>query len=115
METHAGELRRSKAYKRARRQLQRIPRRTKNVQLEVARIMLTYLEDLIQEPLTGLSHSALAQVLQQNRFSPESAQRVIETLFAGETSEYTPQQPASYEQVVRPAMLLLDDLENNRS
>jgi hypothetical protein len=115
METHAGELRRSKAYKRARRQLQRIPRRTKNVQLEVAHILLTYLEDQIQQPLTGLSHSALTQVLQANHFSPELAQRVIETLFAGETSEYTPQQPASYEQVLRSAMLLLEDLEKNRS
>jgi len=115
METHAAHLRRSKAYKRARRQLKAISRRSKNVQLEVARIMLTYLEDQIQQPLTGLSHSALAQVLQANHFSPELAQRVIETLFAGEASEYTPQQPASYEQVLRSAMLLLDDLEQSRS
>jgi hypothetical protein len=115
METHAAHLRRSKAYKRARRQLKAISRRSKNVQLEVARIMLTYLEDQIQQPLTGLSHSALAQVLQANHFSPELTQRVIETLFAGEASEYTPQQPASYEQVLRSAMLLLEDLEKSRS
>jgi len=115
METHAADLRRSKAYKRARRQLQRIPRRSKNVQLEVARIMLTYLEDQIQQPLTGLSHSALVQILQAKAISPELAQRVIETLFAGEASEYTPQQPASYEQVLRSAMLLLEDLEKIRS
>ena len=115
LKTHAAHLRRSKAYKRARRQLQSIPRRSKNVQLEVARITLTYLEDQIQQPLTGLSHSTLAQVLQANAFSPELSQRVIETLFAGEASEYTSRQPASYEQVVRSAMLLLEDLEKIRS
>ena len=114
-DTHAADLRRSKAYKRARRQLQRIPRRSINVQMEVARIMLTYLEDLIQQPLTGMSHSVLAQVLQANHISPELAQRVIEILFAGEASEYTPRQPASYEQVLRSAMLLLEDLEKVRS
>jgi hypothetical protein len=115
LQAHAADRRRSQAYKRARRQLQRIPRRSKNVQLEVARIMLTYLEDLIQQPLTGFSHSALAQVLQTQHFSPELVQRVIETLFTGEASEYTPQQPVSHEQVVRSAMLLLDDLEKSRS
>jgi hypothetical protein len=115
LKTNAAHLRRSQAYKRARRQLQRISRRSKNVQLEVARIMLTYLEDLIQQPLTGLSHSNLVQVLQANHNSPELSQRVIETLFAGEASEYTPRQPASYEQVVRSAMQLLEDLEKSRS
>jgi hypothetical protein len=113
--THAAYLRRSQAYKRARRQLQRIPPRSKNVQLEVARIMLAYLTDQIQQPLAGLSHSALAQVLQANHISPDLAQRVIETLFTGEASEYTPRQPASHEQVVRSAMLLLEDLEKSRS
>ena len=115
METHAADLRRSKAYKQARRQLQRIPRRTKNVQLEVAQIILTYLEDQIQQPLTGLSHSTLVQVLQANHFPAALAQRVIETLFAGEASEYTPGQPASSEQVVASAMLLLEDLEKMRN
>jgi hypothetical protein len=99
-ETHAAHLRRSKAYKRARRQLQKIARRSKNVQLEVARIMLTYLEDQIQQPLTGLSHNALAQVLQANQISPELSQRVSGTLFIGEVSEYTPWQAASREDVV---------------
>lgn len=113
--THAAQQRRSRAYKRARRRLQRIPRRSKNVQLEVAHIVLAYLEDHIQRPLTGLSHSALAQVLHANHFSPELAQRVIETLFVGEASEYTPWQPDSYDAVVRSAILLLEDLEKIRS
>jgi hypothetical protein len=112
---NAAHLRRSKAYKRARRSLQSISRRSKNVQLDVAHIMLVYLEDQIQQPLTGLSHSVLVQVLQVHRISPELSQRVIATLFVGEASEYTPRQPASHEQVVRSAMLLLYDLEKSRS
>jgi hypothetical protein len=115
METHAADLRRSLAYRRARRELKRISPRSKNVRLETARILLTYLEDQIQKPLAGLSHSALAQVLQSNGISPELSQRVIETLFASEASEYTPRQPATYEQVMRSAMLLLEDLEKIRS
>jgi len=43
------------------------------------------------------------------------SRRVIEILFVGESSEYTPQQPASHEKVVHSAILLLDDLEKNRS
>jgi hypothetical protein len=115
METHAADLRRSKAYRRARRRLQRISPRSRNVHLEAARILLTYLEDQIQQPLAGLSHSALGQVLQVNGISPELSQRVIQTLFAGEASEYTPRQVASNEQVVHSAMLLLEDLEKIRS
>jgi hypothetical protein len=115
LRTHAADLRRSQAYKRARRQLKRISRRSKNVQLEVAQILLTYLEDQIQQPLTGLSHNMLLQVLQANHFSSALAQRVIDTLFAGEASEYTSLQPASFDDVLRSAMQLLEDLEKNRS
>jgi hypothetical protein len=115
LQSHAAEMRRSKAYQRARRQLQKISRRTKNVQLDVARIVLVYLEDLIQQPLAGLSHSALAQVLQAQNFSPELSRRVIATLFAGEASEYTPRQRTSFNQVVRSARTLLEDVEKSRS
>jgi len=115
LEIHAAHLRRSRAYKRARRQLQRIPLHSKNVQLEIGHILLTYLEDQIQQPLTGLSHTALAQVLQAHHFSPELAQRVIEALFIGEASEYTPRQPADRAQAVRSAAMLLEDLENKGS
>jgi hypothetical protein len=111
--SHSAELRRSQAYKRARRQLKRIPRGA-NVQMESARILLVYLEDQIQQPLAGLSHSALAAVLQAKQVSPELVQRAIETLFSGESSEYAPRQAASYEQVVRSVMDLLDDFEKTR-
>ena len=77
----------------------------------MAHILLTYLEDQIQQPLKGFSHSSLLQILQAHQFSAELSQRVIETLFAGETSEYTPLQPASYEEVAHSGMLLLEDLE----
>jgi hypothetical protein len=115
LQAHAADLRRSGAYKHACRQLKRIPRRSKNVQMEVAQIILTYLEDQIQQPLTGLSHNSLLQVLQTNQISPELARRVIGTLFVGEASEYTSLQPASYEDVLRSAMQLLEDLEKSRS
>jgi hypothetical protein len=115
LNTHASDLRRSRAYRRARRQLKRLPRRADNVQSEVARIMLIYLEDHIQQPLTGLPHSVLAQVMQANMVSPDLAQQVIDTLFAGESSEYTHQLPASYDQVVGSALRLLDELEKVRS
>jgi hypothetical protein len=55
------------------------------------------------------------QVLQANGISPELSQRVIQTLFAGEASEYTYRQPDAFEQVVRSTMLLLEDLEKIRS
>jgi hypothetical protein len=115
LRAHAADLRRSKAFKRARKQLQRIPRRSQNVELEVSRILLVYLEDLIQQPLAGLAHSALAQVLQAHAFSPELTQRVTAALFAGEATEYTPRQPGQRAQVLRQAGLLLEDLEKCRS
>ncbi len=69
LNANAARLRRSRALKRAQRQLKRA-RRSRNVQIETGRIVLVYLEDQIQTPLTGLSHSTLAQLLQQRTSRP---------------------------------------------
>lgn len=112
---HSAELRRGKAYKKARKQLLRILSSKENPQHEAARILLAYLEDQIQQPLRGLSHSALREVLQDRRLSEELSERVIETLFWGEASEYTNQPPSTPSQVVSRSLKLLEDLEKNRS
>ena len=112
---HASDLRRSQAYKRARRQLQKVSPRARNAQIEVSHILMAYLEDLIQQPLTGLPHSTLAQILQTQRFSPELARRVIAALFVGEASEYAAQQTTTHAEIIRTAIQLLDDLEAHRN
>jgi hypothetical protein len=108
--SNAARLRRSRALKRAQRRLKRA-RRGRNPQIETGRIVLAYLEDQVQTPLTGLPHSALAQLLQQQHVSPAVAGRVIAALFVGETSEYSQAQPQTKDDVVKSAKRLLEDLE----
>jgi hypothetical protein len=110
LNANAARLRRSRALKRAQRQLKRA-RRSKNVQIETGRIVVTYLEDQIQTPLTGLSHSTLAQLLEQHHVSPALTARVIAALFVGEASEYSPAQAQTKDDVVKSTKQLLEDLE----
>jgi hypothetical protein len=110
LKANAARLRKSRALKRAQRQLKRA-RRSKNVQIETGRIVLAYLEDQIQTPLTGLSHSTLAQVLHQQHISPASIDRVIAALFVGEASEYSQAKLQTKDDVVKSTGRLLEDLE----
>jgi len=110
LNSNAARLRRSRALKRAQRQLKRA-RRSRNVQIETSRIVLTYVQDQIQTPLTGLPHSTLAQLLQQQHVSPALIDRVIAALFVGEASEYSQVKPQTKDDVVKNTGQLLEDLE----
>jgi hypothetical protein len=110
LNANAARLRRSRALKRAQRQLKRA-RRSKHVQIATGRIVVTYLEDQIQTPLTGLPHSTLTQLLLQHHVSPALTARVIAALFVGEASEYSPAQPPTKDDVVKSTQRLLEDLE----
>jgi hypothetical protein len=115
LNANAARLRRSRALKRAQRQLKRASRsrgtRGKNVQIATGRIVVTYLEDQIQTPLTGLPHSTLTQLLLQHHVSPALTARVIAALFVGEASEYSPAKPPTKDDVVKNTNRLLEDLE----
>jgi hypothetical protein len=110
LNANAARLRRSRALKRAQRQLKRA-RRSENVQIATGRIVVTYLEDQLQTPLTGSSHSTLAQLLQQHLISPALIDRVIAALFVGEVSEYSQAKVQSKDDVVKNTNRLLEDLE----
>jgi len=115
LNTNASSLRRSRALKRAQRQLKRARRssadRGRDVQIETGRILLAYLEDQIQTPLTGLSHGTLAQLLQHRHVSPALIDRVIAALFVGEVSEYSQAKLQTNDDVVKSTGRLLEDLE----
>jgi len=72
--------------------------------------VLTYLEDQIQTPLTGLSHSTLAQVLQEH-VSSALIDHVIAALFVGEVSEYSQAMPQTNDDAIKSTSRLLEDLE----
>ncbi len=110
LNSNAARLRRSRALKRAQRQLKRA-HRSRNVQIETGRIVLAYLGDQIQTPLTGLSHSTLAQLLLQHHVSSALAERVIAALFVGEASEYSQAKPQTKDDVIKSTGRLLEDLE----
>jgi hypothetical protein len=110
LNANAARLRRSRALKHAQRRLKRV-RRSKNVQVEMGRIVVAYLEDQMQTPLTGVPHSTLAQLLQQQHVSPALIDRVIAALLGGEASEYSPTRPQTKDDVVKNTNRLLEDLE----
>jgi len=110
LNSNAARLRKSRALKLAQRQLKRA-RRSKHVHIETGRIVLAYLEDQIQTPLTGLSHNTLAQLLQQQHLSPALIDRVIAALFVGEVSEYSQTKPQTKDDAIKSTGRLLEDLE----
>ncbi len=110
LKANAARLRRSRALKRAQRQLKHA-RRSRNIHVETGRIVLTYLEDQIQTPLTGAPHSTLAQVLRTHKVSSALTARVIAALFVGEASEYSQEKPQTNDDVVKVTGRLLEDLE----
>jgi hypothetical protein len=110
LNANAARLRKSHALKQAQRRLKRA-RRSQHVQIETGRIVVAYLEDQIQTPLTGLSHSTLAQLLQQHHISPALIDRVIAALFIGEANEYSQVKPQTNNDVVKSTGQLLEDLE----
>lgn len=108
---NAAQIRRSRALKRALGELRRLKKDGANIRLQVAAIVLKYLEDKIQLPLTGLPHSAVAQLLQARGISPELNEKVIATLFVGESSEFGQSAVNTNEGVIQTATRLLEDLE----
>jgi len=112
LNANAARLRKSRALKHAQRQLKRARRSRKgNVQIETGRIVVVYLEDQIQTPLTGLSHNTLAQLLQHHHVSPALIDRVIAALFVGEASEYSQAKLQTNNDVVKSTGQLLEELE----
>jgi hypothetical protein len=115
LSSNAARLRRSRALKRAQRRLKHASRRRgargHNVSAEAGCIVLMYLEDQMQTPLTGLSHSTLAQLLPQHHVSPALVERVIAALFVGEASEYSQATPQTKDDVIKSTGRLLEDLE----
>ncbi len=110
LKANAARLRRSRALKRAQRELKHA-RHSRNIHVETGRIVLTYLEDQIQTPLTGVPHSTLAQVLWTHKVSSALTARVIAALFAGEASEYSQEKSQTNDDVVKATGRLLEDLE----
>lgn len=77
----------SRAYRNAIKQLRRV-RADDQAQVQIARIVLAYLEDKLNRSLLGVAHSQLAQILIAQGVSTEAAMQTIELLHRGETLEF---------------------------
>lgn len=110
LDRNAASRRSSRAYRSAIKQLRRV-RRTENRQAEVARIVLTYLEDKLNRSLLGVAHSALAQILIVQGVSSDTAMQAVELLHRGEATEFGKQRLASSNDPVANATEVLTRAE----
>ncbi len=110
LDANAAERRASRALLNARRSLKRA-RKSSNVSLEVAKIVLQYLEDKANRSLLGVPHSAIAQVLAAQGITHDLIQDTMVLLLAGESSEYGKMYATTPEQTLVDAGLVLNALE----
>lgn len=110
LDTHAAEIRASRALKHARRNLKRAANQP-NLSLAVSNVTLQYLEDKSNRSLLGVSHSALAQLLAQYGITQDLIQDVLVILLAGESSEFGKLYGTTREQTAIDAELVLNALE----
>lgn len=75
----------SRAYRNALKQLRRV---RSDDQVQIARIVLAYLEDKLNRSLLGVAHSQLAQILIAQGVSTEATMQTIDLLHRGETLEF---------------------------
>lgn len=87
LDRNAASRRASRAYRSALKQLRRV-RHSENRQMQVARIVLTFLEDKLNRSLLGVPHSTLAQILMVQGVSSDTAMQTVELLHLGEATEF---------------------------
>lgn len=110
LDGNAAERRASRAYRYAMRKLRRV-KRDEHTNVQVAHIVLGYLEDKLNRTLVGLPHSSIAQILTAQQVSSDAAVQVTELLRNGEVTEFGKQRLVSAQDMVTNAIKVLTRVE----
>ncbi|MGB0387808.1 MAG: BatD family protein [Ardenticatenaceae bacterium] len=85
-------MRRSQAYKKARRILAEAGKQKRDLYTAVYQALTGYLSDKLNQPITGLTQNALSDLLHQKGLDESLTQRVNEILMQSEMGRFAPQQ-----------------------
>lgn len=112
-QNNADLARSSKAYKKAKQSLAQANRQNNNIYSTAAQILNDYLADKFNQPVVGLTQSALAQLLAQNGLKPDLIERVKICLTDAELGHYSPDaaHPDHAQNLLKEIGVLIKDLE----
>lgn len=110
LDNNAAERRASRAYQSAMKKVRRI-KRDDTTNMQIARIVLSYLEDRMNRSLLGVPHSSIAQLLMAHQVSSDAAVQVTELLRNGEVTEFGKLRLVSAQDMVTNATEVLTRVE----
>lgn len=106
-------MRSQKAAKKAQRALAEIKKRPEDVQKSASQILLTYLTERFNRPVTGLTHHELSNLLETEGVSTEIAQKTVRCLEDCEMGRYSPSDyPGKENDTLAQVAGVIDDLES---
>ena len=112
-QNNAGLVRSSQALKKARRALSRVPRDRGDSYSAAGQVLTTYLADKLDQPVLGLTHQALAALLEEKGLGPQLVERVNTCLADAELGRFSPEanDPAHADNLLKEIDVLLSELE----
>lgn len=112
-ETNQGLARSSRARKKARKALAEAKKRNAHAYTAAGQALTTYLAEKLNQPVAGLTHEALAELLTKNGVSPDLIERVQVLLDTSELGRYAPgaDNPEYAESLLQETVILIEALE----
>jgi hypothetical protein len=106
-------VRSSQARKKAKQALARTRERGQNSYSAAGQILSDYLADKLDQPVAGLTHQALTELLTDRGVPTELAERIQDCLASSELGQYAPgaDDPAHVENLLREIDRVIGDLE----
>jgi hypothetical protein len=113
-QNNAGLARSSQARKKAERALARVRTEKGDVYSAAGQVLTDYLADKLDQPVAGLTHQALATLLEGKGLRPELIERVGVCLTDAELGRFSPESndPAHAANLLKEIDSLIGDLEN---
>jgi hypothetical protein len=112
-ENNAGLARSSQALKKARQELARARRESDDPYSAGGQVLTSYLSDKLDQPVAGLTHQALAALLEEKGLGPELVDRVNACLTEAELGRFSPDanDPAHAANLLGEIDILIRELE----
>ena len=110
---NTGLARSSQARKKAKKALVRVRKEKGDMYSATGQVLTTYLADKLNQPVVGLTHQALATLLEDKGLDPQLVEQVDVSLTNAELGRFSPEasDPDHTENLWKEINLLIDDLE----
>jgi hypothetical protein len=112
-QSNTGLTRSSQARKKARKALAQVRKEKGDMYSTAGQVLTTYLADKLNQPVAGLTHQALATLLEEKGLDPQLVEQVDVSLTNAELGRFSPEasNPDHTKNLWKEINLLIDDLE----